>query len=479
MARHFSLGGLRINTLATACGTPCASYGGRLDSDPYKPKPIDTSMVSLSNDIGNLVEELAKNSHDVWARSRIAEGWRYGPQRDDARKEHPSLVPYDRLPESEKEYDRNSAMETLKATVSLGYRIQPKEKCTGELKPVHSAAAQAQSKHRIDDMDDSNECPSSHPLKAALGECRTAILPAFRRADAQALKYQKWYQMLVYAAAIGGTSAVLLAALQLSDLLQSALVWKAEAVAAFLTLIIVLTGMATKFQDLWLLERYKAERLRMLKFCFLLEPGLWNPGTITTSRLNEKLSDTVKEITASTFASLEGWVSRSWLPRVHDSTAGLQFKNEGLEALVRYYHQKRLDVQMEYFAEATKRNFFRDLRLRLAGSALFFGSVAFVLAHLAVQWSRGDPGWSKSLMLVAAVLPVIGAGFRVLRTAHEYARNASRFEATHDALSALSGKLRDATSARAIFQELGFCEQVLESDLREWMRLMVEAEWFG
>src|SRR5229473_4546638 len=130
MARHFSLGGLRISTLATACGTPCASYGGRLDSDPYKPKPIDTSMVSLSNDIGNLVEELAKNSHDVWARSRIAEGWRYGPQRDDARKEHPSLVPYDRLPESEKEYDRNSAMETLKATVSLGYRIQPKEKCT-------------------------------------------------------------------------------------------------------------------------------------------------------------------------------------------------------------------------------------------------------------------------------------------------------------------------------------------------------------
>ena len=82
-------------------------------------------------------------------------------------------------------------------------------------------------------------------------------------------------------------------------------------------------------------------------------------------------------------------------------------------------------------------------------------------------------------MLVAASLPVLGAGFRTLRTAHEYARNASRFEATHDALSALSDRLRKAKDAPTIFRELGFCEQVLEADLREWMRLMVEAEWFG
>jgi hypothetical protein len=452
-----------------------------VDLNLYNPKPIDTSKVSLSNHISDIVEQLAQNSHDVWARGRMAEGWHYGPRRDDVRKEHPSLVPYEQLPESEKEYDRNLAMETLKAVTALGYRIRTKEKCVsdGRALDIRGAAISPQSSHRIGDMDDSTECVSSQPLKAALQECRTAILPAFRQADAQALKYQKWYRMLVYAAAVGGTSAVVLATVQLSGLLKSPLVWKAEAVAAFLTLFMVLVGMATKFQHQWLLERYKAERLRMVKFCFLLEPDLWNPGTLGNSRLNEKLSDTVKEITASTFASLEGWVSRSWMPRVHQPPAGLQFKNEGLEDLLHYYHQKRLDVQMEYLAEATKRDFFRDLRLRLAGSTLFFGSVAFVLAHLAVERSGGDLTWSKSLMLVAAVLPAIGAGCRVLRTAHEYARNASRFEATHDVLGALSRKLRDATSVQAIFQELGFCEQVLESDLREWMRLMVEAEWFG
>ncbi|HEX5736352.1 MAG TPA: RyR domain-containing protein [Blastocatellia bacterium] len=90
----------------------------------YKPKPIDTTGVKLSDDIVELTELLAKNAHDIWAQQRMAEGWRYGPERSDARKEHPSLVPYEELSESEKEYDRNAAIETLKAIIALGYRIE-------------------------------------------------------------------------------------------------------------------------------------------------------------------------------------------------------------------------------------------------------------------------------------------------------------------------------------------------------------------
>ena len=84
----------------------------------YKPDPIDTSKVLLSEDLIELTELLAKNAHDTWARQRMAEGWRPGQQRDDARKEHPGLVPYENLSESEKEYDRNTAMETLKVLLA-------------------------------------------------------------------------------------------------------------------------------------------------------------------------------------------------------------------------------------------------------------------------------------------------------------------------------------------------------------------------
>lgn len=90
----------------------------------YEPQPIDTSNAQLNEEILELTERLAKNAHDVWARLRLAEGWRYGPRRDEAKKEHPSLIPYEDLPEPEKEYDRNVAMETLKAILALGYRIE-------------------------------------------------------------------------------------------------------------------------------------------------------------------------------------------------------------------------------------------------------------------------------------------------------------------------------------------------------------------
>ena len=90
----------------------------------YIPKPIDTSNIKLSEDLLALTEKIAENVHDVWAAGRIKEGWKYGPVRDDLKKETPCLIPYSELPESEKEYDRNTALETVKTIISLGYSIK-------------------------------------------------------------------------------------------------------------------------------------------------------------------------------------------------------------------------------------------------------------------------------------------------------------------------------------------------------------------
>jgi hypothetical protein len=90
----------------------------------YTPATIDTSHINLSPDFQELVEKLAQNNHDHWARKRIEEGWCYGVTRNDSQKLHPDLVPYDQLPESEKEYDRKSVVEALKAIVALGYELR-------------------------------------------------------------------------------------------------------------------------------------------------------------------------------------------------------------------------------------------------------------------------------------------------------------------------------------------------------------------
>ncbi len=89
----------------------------------YIPKPIDTGSVQLDDELKRLTELLAENTHDVWAAGRLNEGWSLGPDRNDRLKTNPCLVPYDELPESEKEYDRQTAMETLKAIITLGYKI--------------------------------------------------------------------------------------------------------------------------------------------------------------------------------------------------------------------------------------------------------------------------------------------------------------------------------------------------------------------
>jgi hypothetical protein len=93
-------------------------------ANDYEPQPIDTSAVELPADLLELTERLAENTHEVWARQRIADGWTHGPERDDAQKHHPCLVPYAELSEGEKQYDRNTALETLKMILALGYEIR-------------------------------------------------------------------------------------------------------------------------------------------------------------------------------------------------------------------------------------------------------------------------------------------------------------------------------------------------------------------
>lgn len=93
----------------------------------YKPEPIDTSEIRLPESISELTEKIAENVHENWSASRIAEGWTYGAQRDDIKKTTPCLVPYSELPEIEKEYDRKTAVETLKLIISLGYEIKKRD----------------------------------------------------------------------------------------------------------------------------------------------------------------------------------------------------------------------------------------------------------------------------------------------------------------------------------------------------------------
>lgn len=97
-------------------------------AEAYTPHPIDLSDVELSADLNELREAIAENAHDVWAAERQAQGWTYGPTRNDEKKQTPCMVAYSLLPESEKKFDREMAMNTLKLLRKLGYDIVKRKK---------------------------------------------------------------------------------------------------------------------------------------------------------------------------------------------------------------------------------------------------------------------------------------------------------------------------------------------------------------
>ena len=91
--------------------------------DDYEPQPVNLESILLTDDLQELQEAIAENAHEVWAAARMKEGWTYGPKRDDAHKKHPDIIPYSSLPDSEKEYDRQMAFDTIKLVKKLGFEI--------------------------------------------------------------------------------------------------------------------------------------------------------------------------------------------------------------------------------------------------------------------------------------------------------------------------------------------------------------------
>ena len=89
----------------------------------YEPYPIHLDDITLDEDLSELQEAIAENAHEIWAKARTDQGWAYGPERNDQKKETPDMVPYCNLPEDEKLYDREMAMQTLKLVKKLGFEI--------------------------------------------------------------------------------------------------------------------------------------------------------------------------------------------------------------------------------------------------------------------------------------------------------------------------------------------------------------------
>jgi hypothetical protein len=369
-------------------------------------------------------------------------------------------------------------------------------------KPAETLHLAARGADTFDDMHDTEEELSRYAAIArTLRLCRP-IEDGFDAADEWAVKFQRRHHWLTRGAALFGTLAVVFAIIGLSRGEQE--LWSApwlptkekldwvELWLAGIAVAIVLAGWVSHYKERWLQWRHQAESCRLLRYNFLTHPSVWRgreedaqfwiEGKLNAIRHTE-LDKAVREPTPH--GPFEGTQSKLPLPV--------------LRVLTEYYLSKRLNPQKEYLANRTQRNEFSDW-IRAYLPWFFYVSIVAVFFKFFVR--DFSVRWERLLALLAALLPAAAAGVRTWRSAFEFSRNKGRFEAAHQALRDLEGRLvnegfaasekpsgrlsgpggekgGEEADAYPILRDLSWCEHILESEHREWLRLMYETEWFG
>jgi hypothetical protein len=354
------------------------------------------------------------------------------------------------------------------------------ESQSGQANKHHSLAGQAQTAPRTppDDMIDTpSDCERWPFLNEFRGHGRDSLVALYVASDSAAQHAQGVHKICVLVAACSATLTVWLAIFQLAY--PQTIMSHLELAAAFVAAGAFAVGQ--HYRKEWLKERHKAERCRLLKFSFMIRPELWTWEEVSSEESPRKLDKDIDDVNQMSFDDVMSWLSDD---KMLSPPGRILSRNlEQLTQLRDYYCEKRLRGQSDYYRKGPSQLDIRqrDRRWQIDPQWLFKLSVVFVVVH---ALSGGAETASKLLSVFAACLPVAGSGIRTWRSAIEPARNLSRFDAKCIALHHIDermekGEIKETAKAESVLRDLWCAEQVMESEHREWLRLMGEAEWQG
>jgi hypothetical protein len=255
-----------------------------------------------------------------------------------------------------------------------------------------------------------------------------------------------------------------------------------------LALILVLWTLIRATQKTWLIERYKAEHLRLIKFRLLIEPSLWNGDTKDMREVQNDLETRRAKVAHAPRLLLEALAHSDALPDLPSTDSCRKVDPGQLRRLLDYYRRKRLDFQLRYF-ERKMGEKLSWLENSLWQPVFFFFGLGLSAVNLILEspWIQSsDETLTHSLVFGSLLLPFGWGAIRTLRGAHERLRNQARSHARYDSLAEIRRSLdlevnRDPEhfDPTKIFGYLYLCEGLLAADQHEWLRLMTEAEAYG
>jgi hypothetical protein len=343
--------------------------------------------------------------------------------------------------------------------------------------------------------------PKHTRIGVLLRRCEAlGLFEKFVEADNEANRLRKRHTRAAYTAVCTGAAALILGIAQLwnENLLcgfpckiwdqyasHSCSLW-IEVVLILLATFAVVAGLLANWHKRWLLLRYKAERLRLLIFEMAIDPRLWTEAEPRDGDWAHWIGPRV--------ALIEGLdVNQLANEAEHDASTPLPAPSQcrrvnasALETLVDFYSATWLDSQLEYFGRKVRDAGGRWWDRPGLATLAFALSVSLVAMHVVAEF--GGEGRGRGFLMLSAVAPAAFTALRTLRSALENSRNAARAAARLSTLARYSQLLHgedherkpapeDETWAR--FTILALSAALLESEQREWLRLMLEAEWFG
>jgi hypothetical protein len=340
-----------------------------------------------------------------------------------------------------------------------------------------------------DDMVDPKGWLEAGHLREALRHCQGPFVEEYQALDRRATRDQTRHFHFATRAASLAAFAILVALVQAGYRAiggihvpwVSHVLTGLEVLGGVGAVVAVILAIWTAYHHEWLLNRYKAERLRYAKFHFLTSPDLWIPAR--APRAIADLAETARKIRRHTIDDVKAWLKtdRAPRPRAIPADADLSVSAAAIRELRAYYRDTRLAAQLEYLAGKAEARSHRREIIGRTPQLLFFATAAIILVHFVLDLSLGEgaPVTAVVLVLVAVLLPALGAMLRTIFSAYEMGRNATRSTAKLRALDEMSAPIREDDEPRAILHNLWLCEYIIESDQREWLRLMIDAEWFG
>ena len=314
---------------------------------------------------------------------------------------------------------------------------------------------------------------------------------AYYKADAAALAHQKTHRRLAGVAIIGGALAIVLAigqlALKASHPGSIRSIGLLEGVAVGMALAAVAIGFWAKFDHQWFIQRHIAERLRMLKFQALGQATFWSGQRDGWQHWVRRQIADLQHI--ADIRTVKAWATGGQAEPFEPVPPSCPDDETATAAVAIYYRRKRVDFQAAYFKQQSEKLEKESAWLHGLGLPLFFASNGIVIVHFltdAIPHHWLDPKATHILecigvwaLALAAILPVLGFAARAWVGAFERTRSAHQFHAKHQGLLRSSNDLlRDQASCAATMHHIAHLEHFLEHEHREWLRLLMDAEWF-